>query len=396
MSASGAEERGSSPRGGAVTAVRRFLFSSVRIPSVFSKIKFILAFATLIFGAACGSNPGAPSTPTIDLVTATLPSTFTPPPSETPLPPSPTSTPTPIEGTTTTQVNVRAEPSTSGAALGILTPFAKVQILAKDSGGNWFQISYAQGPDGKGWIAAQYVQVTAEAEIPILGGAAGSGSVPNGVILQQVNVRSGPGTDFNSLGTLNPNDAITLTGRDANGTWFQIEYAAGPDGKGWVTAAYMKSNETANLPIIGTAGEVVGTGTPTGIPPTATPTLIPALEDGDSESSPAVHVTFSPSSSRSLMYTGEVSAPQGDAEDWIGFTAYAGQVQMQLGCTGGTVKVELWQNGAPLSTWGELNCGGTSTVNVTAGTAYTLGVRAVNSGNRLETIHFTLIVASVR
>lgn len=291
---------------------------------------------------------------------------------------------------------MRAEPSTSGAALGILTPFAKVQILAKDSGGNWFQILYAQGPDGTGWIAAQYVQVTAEAGIPILGGAAGSGSAPNGVILQQVNVRSGPGTDFNPLGTLNPNDAITLTGRDANGAWFQIEYAAGPNGKGWVTAAYVKSNENANLPIIGTAGEVVGTGTPTGIPPTATPTLMPALEDGDSESSPAVHVTFSPAGSRSLMYTGDISAPQGDAEDWIGFTPYTGQVQMQLDCTGGSVKVELWQNGVPLSTWGELNCGETSLVNVTAGTAYTLGVRAVNSSDRLEMIHFTLIVASVR
>jgi len=373
------------------------LFSSVRIFRVLSKTKIILAFLILILGAACGSNTGAPSTPTMGLVTATLPSTFIPRPSETPLPPSPTSTPTPIEGTTTTQVNVRAEPSTSGAALGTLTPSTKIQILAKDSSGNWFQILYAQGADGTGWIAAQYVQVAAGAEIPVLGDAAGLGPAPNGVILQQVNVRSGPGTSFNSLDVLNPNDAVTLTGRDANGAWLQIEFAAGPDGKGWITAAYVKSNESANLPIVGSTGEVVGTGTPTGIPPTATPTLIPAPEDGDSESSPAVQMIFSPAGSRSLNYNSEVSAPQGDAEDWVQFTTYTTQIQIELDCTGnGAVKVELRQNGAPLSTWGGLNCGETSIVNVSAGATYVLGIRAANSSGGLKMIHFTLTVASVR
>ncbi|HVN15880.1 MAG TPA: SH3 domain-containing protein [Anaerolineales bacterium] len=362
-----------------------------------SKTKLIFALATLIVGAACGSNPTAQPAPTIPLVTATLPPTSTLPPSETPLPPPPTSTLTPIEGMTTTQVNVRAEPSTNGATLGILTPSAKVQILAKDSGGNWFQILYVQGTDGKGWIAAQYVQVAVGAEIPVLGAAAGSESAPNGVIIQQVNVRSGPGTDFNSLGILNPQDAVTLIGKDSNGTWLQIEFASGPDGKGWVTAAYVKSNEMGNLPIVSQTGDVVGTGTPTGIPATITPTVIAATDNGDSASSPAVNVVFSPSGSSSLIYTSDVSVPQGDSEDWIAFTPYTSAIEMQLDCVGnGNLHIELWQNSAPLSNWGSLECGGKLGVNVTAGQPYLVRVQAMASGNGLESVRFTLNIASVR
>ena len=68
-----------------------------------------------------------------------------------------------VEGITTTQINVRTQPSTASTALGMLNIFTKVRIISKDASSSWYQIEYA---DSFGWVSAEYVQVNASAEIP--------------------------------------------------------------------------------------------------------------------------------------------------------------------------------------------------------------------------------------
>lgn len=350
-----------------------------------------------LLSAGCTVAESPTPTPTVDLVTVTLPPTLPAPPTATPPPPTPIPTLPPVAGTTTAQLNVRAEPSTGAASLGLLPIFSPVQILGKDVGGNWYQIVYPAGPAGKGWLTAQYVQVEAGVEVPTLGGGPGSGSAPNGTVTQQVNVRSGPGTGFNSLGTLNPQDGVKLTGKDSHGAWLQIEFASGPDGRGWISAAYVQTSVAADLPIVSDAGEVVGTGTPTGIPPTATPTLMPAADDGDSSSAPAVNVVFAPDGSSGLQYTSDLSTPQGDAEDWVGFTPFLPKLMARLTCTGnGSVRAELWQNGAVLPDAPTLTCGGETTFTLTAGQPYLLRLQAVSGAGNLEAARYTLILSTVR
>jgi hypothetical protein len=73
---------------------------------------------------------------------------------------------------------------------------------------------YPQGVDGKGWVTAQYVTLATGIELPVIGGSGakpGDGNVA--MAQQQLNVRSGPGTGFNSLGTLNPQDVVNLMNR---------------------------------------------------------------------------------------------------------------------------------------------------------------------------------------
>src|SRR5574341_200868 len=362
------------------------------------KIILPLVMTIALFVSGCGLNLSMPNavTPTPFIITSTLPPTIPPPITDTPPPPALLPTAAPIEGTTSTQLNVRGEPSTAGVPLGLISAFAKVQIIGKDSSGNWYQILYTAAPDGKGWVTAQYVQVKDKEAIPVIGGASGSGSGPSGVVTQQVNVRSGPGTDSRALGTLNPNDVITLTGKDANGAWLQIRYAGAPDGKGWIAAAYVQTSGAEDLPIISPSGEVVGTGTPTTVPPTITPTLVAAPQDGDSAQSPAVNITFSPSGTGSLIYSSDVSAPQGDQEDWIQFTPYNPVVTMALACTGnGTLKVELWQNGSLLQNWGSLACSGTRQLSLSSGQPYLLRLYVVPANSGLEYIRYTLSLRAI-
>jgi len=222
-----------------------------------------------------------------------------------------------------------------------------------------------------------------------------------GKATQTLNVRSGPGTDYEVLGMIQPDTVLVLTGRNETATWLQIEYAAGAGGKGWVTAAYVQTDDTASLPVLNAAGTPVtpGDSEPTSIPVTPTPTLGPASADDDSAAAPAVQVAFSPSGVRQFSYMSDVSSPQGDAEDWVMFTPYASlagspaRLLFSLVCAGnGSLEVELWQGGAPLANWGSLACGDQDIpLDLAAGMPYQLRLR-VATGDGLRYVSYTLTV----
>ena len=252
---------------------------------------------------------------------------------------------------------MRAEPSTAGNVLGIIPANTRVEITGKDPAGNWWQINYPQGVDGKGWVTAQYVVAANQDQIPTIGGTeADSNDGPVAVAQQQINIRSGPGTGFNSLGTLNPQDVARLTGKDPNGAWLQIEFPSGPEGKGWVNAAFVQAQGVETLPIITEAGVVVGTGTPTAIPPTPTATVVPARADNDSATNPIASVVFDPAGTQALIYNGDLSSPQGDSEDWVALKPYGSSVYVRLECVGnGSIQVEIMENTLPANTY--IECG---------------------------------------
>jgi len=63
-----------------------------------------------------------------------------------------------------------------------------------------------------------------------------------------VNLRSGPGTNYPLVGTLTANSSATIIGRDAKGTWWQIQLA---DGKmAWVATSVVKATHIDQVPIV--------------------------------------------------------------------------------------------------------------------------------------------------
>ena len=335
----------------------------------------------------------ATSTPLV--IPSTLAATLTPALSESPLPSPPPPTVSPVDGVTSSQVNVRAEPSTASDVLGIIPPDMRVEITGKDPGGSWWQINYPQGVEGKGWVTAQYVTTGDTSQIPVIGVAETDPNNGNvAVVQQQLNVRSGPGTDFNSLGTLNAQDVVSLTGKDANGAWLQIDFPAGtgPEGKGWVNAAFVQAQGTENLPIIAESGLVVGTGTPTGIPATPSPTVIPAWEDGDTSNSPIASVIFESTGTQTFIYNGDLSAPLGDLEDWIAFKPYDRFVFASLECIGNdAIKIELLENNLPVNTY--IKCGDQiKEIAVKAASNYLIHLQAVPSSANLQYTNYILTI----
>ena len=336
----------------------------------------------------------AVGTPTALIITATLPPTLTPAPSQTPSPLPPQPTVAPVDGIASTQINVRSEPSTASDVLGIIPANTQVQIVGKDPGESWWQILYPQGKDGKGWVTAQYVTTASKPEVPVIGGVGANPNQANAaVIQQQLNIRSGPGTSFNSIGTLNPQDVVNLTGKDANGAWLQIEFSAGPEGKGWVNAAFVQVTDVDSLPIVSDSGAVLGTGTPADTPLPPTPTVVPAPMDNDSAQAPAMNVTFSATGTRSIQYTSDVSAPNGDTDDWLQFTPFTQTVFIRLTCSGnGLLNVELLQDNQFMTNWG--SCGSSKVITLPINTTYVLHIQAV-AGDSLNYTQYTLHITSL-
>lgn len=316
----------------------------------------------------------------------TVQPTVTPRPSETSLPPLPSPTVAPVTGTTYTQLNVRAEPSTVSETLGILTANANVQIVGQDPGGNWWQILYEAGIDGKGWVTAQYVQTADRPEVPVIGdGGANPSSGLSAVVIQQLNVRSGPGTSFDSVGILNSNDVVNLTGKNRDGTWLQVEFA---NTMGWISAAFVKADELDSLPIVSDLGDVVGTGTPMSTPLPPTPTIVPAPMDLDTADAPLKTILFDRAGTQSLIYNGDVSLPTGDAEDWIAFTPSGNFVFVSIMCSGnGSLRAEIVENKH------SLECNSPDVrIPLQAGSTYLIHIEAIPISDTLQYINYILII----
>jgi hypothetical protein len=195
---------------------------------------------------------------------------------------------------------------------------------------------------------------------------------------------------------------VALTGKNTTASWYQVVYPSGPGGFGWVTVQYVQTEAAASLPVLDDYGQVVTPGAENGTPPapevTPTATVGPALDDGDSSTSPGAQVTFSSSGTHQFTYSSQVSAPQGDAEDWLRFTPYAttgssARLLFSLSCAGNSsLTVELWQAGGPLTGWGFLACGETGKpVLLTAGQVYQVRLLPA-PGDGLRLVAYTLTV----
>ncbi len=136
---------------------------------------FLLAF-TLLLTTACNPEISVPPTPEIVetptqiyIITATLPATVTPFPTQTPLPPTLIPPFTPIEGQTTSLVNVRQGPSAASVQVGEVPIFDKVEILGKDPSNKWWLINFPTSPTGQGWVTVEYVKVEVDtSSVPVV------------------------------------------------------------------------------------------------------------------------------------------------------------------------------------------------------------------------------------
>lgn len=81
-------------------------------------------------------------------------------------------------------------------------------------------------------------------------------TVKNDPANPQINVRGGPGTEYDRVGTMVIGQQASAVGRTEGGNWLLIEYPGGPGGYAWVYNLYV--DYLGDLPVV----EIPGTPTP--------------------------------------------------------------------------------------------------------------------------------------
>ena len=333
---------------------------------------FIKLSIILLVLSACGveNHPLPSQTATVAKPTLSPSSTILP---SLTLPlPTTTITPEPLSGLTLWQVNVRSGPGIYYTLLGQINQNLPVQVIGVDVSLEWFAIIYTSGPEGLGWVTSEYVQATGTEKLPIIGQVI----LPNGTpapqakLTQRLNVRSGPGTHYDTLGILPVNTIVLLTGRNESGSWLQIDFPTAAAGKGWIIAGYVNAQDILSLPALdpsGTPLSDIPTNQATMLIPTTTPTIAPAYQDEDSATKPGTSQVFSPLGIRNFSYSSDLSTPEGDLVDWIEIRLNMPQSGTQvslytsLKCVGnGSLQIQLWQENQQLTNWGNLTCGDTN------------------------------------
>lgn len=122
----------------------------------------------------------------------------------------------------TSDVNVRSGANTDSSILGVAKTGETLPTTGITDGGKWYRVSY----DGKeGYVNRKLVSVEDLALV-----TKESGTVK---VTTLSNVRSGPGTDYTKLGTVDEGETLTISGLTDNG-WYEVSY----DGK----VGYIASN----------------------------------------------------------------------------------------------------------------------------------------------------------
>lgn len=180
------------------------------------------------------------------------------------------------------ELNVRDGYAPDSTIVGIV-PFGEtVNVLGRediaDNGGIWMYIS-ATDRDVTGWVLSYYLEFDENlilSAVPVMNAgnpqpeAEPATSVENAPPAEQVaqpvgdgmsgrtttmiNLRGGPGTNFEVLEIIPANASVIFTGRNLSGTWLQTEFEGQT---GWLSYTYVDVRGNVNdLPVIGANNSV--------------------------------------------------------------------------------------------------------------------------------------------
>lgn len=195
----------------------------------------------------------------------------------------------PLIKTSAGGVNVRSGPGLDFKLVGKLDTGAEAEVTGKNETGEWWQIKYEKGEGGLAWVANAVIDFSGDAaSVPVVKFTLPTGTptvtpTPSPTepiiagtveVTDPINVRAEPSTESELLGGLYLGDKANVLAISKDGKWWQIEFAAGPEGTGWVSADFVRfQGDKTAVPIFG-QGTVTPTPQATSTP-TKTPTPTP-------------------------------------------------------------------------------------------------------------------------
>jgi uncharacterized protein YraI len=167
--------------------------------------------------------------------------------------------------TTTEVVNVRTGPGTNYPIYGLAPKGATGKAVGKSEDGGWWAVELPTtvSPDGMGWVSADWVVAENTENVPVIppGELPPPAEVPppgpddpQATAIEPINVRSGPGSAYESYGVVPIGTTGRVIGISQDSSWWVVALppTVAPDGMGWVSAAYVITANTAGVPVVET------------------------------------------------------------------------------------------------------------------------------------------------
>lgn len=136
--------------------------------------------------------------------------------------------------TATTWVNLRSGPGTSNTVLTVLAPSEAVTASGQTSGG-WYEVTTSKGVTG--WVYQSYLRTadTAAPAAPLADTQPAPTASGQATTTAAVNVRSGPGTDYATVGVAAKGSALPTTGKTSGG-WTEVVWSGQAR---WISTSYL-------------------------------------------------------------------------------------------------------------------------------------------------------------
>jgi uncharacterized protein YraI len=156
-----------------------------------------------------------------------------------------------------TNLNVRRNPDLNSVRLSVLKTGETAPAVGVSEDGDWYALKL---PDGRtGWVAKDYVTVRNVENIPVMTVApaalgtlipspqAGKASL---TAAWTVNLRAGPGREYQVVGQLEQGMSAQIVGVSADGKWWAIAFAGQESQRAWVAADYVQAINTEGAPVL--------------------------------------------------------------------------------------------------------------------------------------------------
>ena len=148
--------------------------------------------------------------------------------------------------TTANNLNLRSVPDVTGDVLAVVPVGTILKATARDTSSSWVLVNYQ---NTNGWLFTAWLTSNAPyAILPVTNRTAPPPSSDSGVIataLFDMNVRGGPGTQYEILDTLFAGDSVVLDGKSFG--WYRYNYSGFT--KGWLIAGFVNvRGNVKNLP----------------------------------------------------------------------------------------------------------------------------------------------------
>ena len=162
--------------------------------------------------------------------------------------------------TAVTNINIRSGPGTGYQILGKLAVGQTAVVNGISADGQWWYIDVPSPDVSRGWVSTAYVKAENTTNVPTVGpDGVPIGEIPTPEINSDapsltgyvnLNIRSGPGVSYDVIGILKKQKRVEVVGVSADGLWWAIKYAKGPNGRGWVSGQYVVTSNVGDVPIL--------------------------------------------------------------------------------------------------------------------------------------------------